>query len=66
MITPLANVTVNGLLAALGLLPVGTAVATWVVGQTLATIVLVWYVARRLAGFGAPISRSHDARSRLA
>lgn len=53
-ITPLANVTVNGLLAALGLLSVGTAVATWVVGQTLATIVLVWYVARRLAGFGAP------------
>jgi O-antigen/teichoic acid export membrane protein len=56
-ITPVANVGVNGLLAALGLLTVGTAVATWIVGQALATIVLLVYVDRRLAGFGPPDRR---------
>jgi len=54
LITPVANLTVNGLLAAVGLLSVGTAVATWIGGQVLGAALLVWYVARRLAGFGRP------------
>jgi len=54
LITPVANVGMNGLLAALGVLSVGTAVGTWIVGQTLATVLLLGYVGRRLAGFGRP------------
>jgi O-antigen/teichoic acid export membrane protein len=54
LITPIANVTVNGALALVGVLSVGTAVATWVGGEVLSTLILVWYVARRLAGFGRP------------
>ena len=54
LITPLANVTLNGVLALVGVLSVGTAVATWVGGEVLGTLVLVWYVARRLEGFGRP------------
>jgi O-antigen/teichoic acid export membrane protein len=54
LITPVANVVVNGTLAALDRLTVGTAVATWVGGQALGAALLVWYVARRLAGFGRP------------
>jgi O-antigen/teichoic acid export membrane protein len=54
LITPVANVTVNGLLAALGWLTVGTAVSTWIAGQVLGTALLAWYVGRRLAGFGRP------------
>jgi O-antigen/teichoic acid export membrane protein len=56
-ITPVANVGVNGLLAALGVLSVGTAVATGIAGQALATIVLLVYIQRRLAGFGRPDRR---------
>ena len=48
------NVAVNGTLAVLGVLSVGAAVVTLVVGQTLATGILVWYVVRRSAGFGRP------------
>jgi O-antigen/teichoic acid export membrane protein len=54
LVTPIANVALNGLLALLGLLTVGTAVTTWLGGQAAATAILVWYVARRLAGFGRP------------
>jgi O-antigen/teichoic acid export membrane protein len=54
LITPVANVTLNGILALTGVLSVATAVATWVGGEVLGTIILVWYVARRLAGFGRP------------
>jgi len=54
LITPVANVTVNGLLAALGWLSVATAVSTWIAGQVLGTALLAWYVGRRLAGFGRP------------
>lgn len=53
LITPVANVTVNGVLAALGALSVATAVGTWLAGQVLQTIVLAVYVARRAQGFGA-------------
>ncbi len=54
LITPVANVTVNTLLAALGVLTVGTAFMTWLAGQAVATLLLGWYVARRQAGFGRP------------
>jgi O-antigen/teichoic acid export membrane protein len=54
LLGPIVNVTVNGALAAAGALSVRSAVATWVGGQTLATAVLVWFVARRLKGFGRP------------
>jgi O-antigen/teichoic acid export membrane protein len=54
LVTPLANVIVNGLLALLGMLTVGTAIATWLAGQAAGTLILVWYVARRLVGFGRP------------
>jgi O-antigen/teichoic acid export membrane protein len=54
LMTPVANVTVNGLLAAVGWLSVATAVSTWIAGQVLGTAMLAWYVGRRLAGFGRP------------
>ena len=54
LLGPVLNVTANGVLALLGLLTVGTALTTWIAGQVLGTLVLVWYVARRLAGFGRP------------
>lgn len=54
LLAPVTNVMVNGLLAALGAITVGTAFGTWVAGQALGTALLAWYVARRLAGFGRP------------
>ena len=54
LVGPALNVTVNGLLAALGLITVETAIITWIVGQLLATLILVWYTRTRLAGFGQP------------
>ena len=54
LVTPIGNVVVNGVLALLGLLTVGTAIATWLGGQAAATLILVWYTARRVAGFGRP------------
>jgi O-antigen/teichoic acid export membrane protein len=54
LITPVANVTVNGLLAAIGLLSVATALSTWIAGQILGATLLVWYVMTYLAGFGRP------------
>jgi O-antigen/teichoic acid export membrane protein len=57
LVGPLVNVAVNGLLYALGLITVGTALATWVVGQVIATGWLVAYVAKRLGGFGRPDAR---------
>jgi O-antigen/teichoic acid export membrane protein len=51
---PVLNLLVNGLLAALGLITVGTAIVTWIAGQALATLVLVWYTHTRIAGFGRP------------
>jgi O-antigen/teichoic acid export membrane protein len=51
---PILNVVVNGLLAALGVITVATALVTWIAAQTVATLVLVWYTKTRLAGFGQP------------
>jgi O-antigen/teichoic acid export membrane protein len=53
-VVPVANVTVNGLLWALGLLSVTTAVATWIGGQALGTLLMAAYLRVRLAGFGRP------------
>jgi len=50
----LINVGVNGTLALLGQLTVGLAVGTWIAGQTIATVMMVWYLARRSRGFGRP------------
>jgi O-antigen/teichoic acid export membrane protein len=49
-----ANLAVNGALAAFGALTVGTAVGVWIAGQVAIAAVFGWYVARRLAGFGRP------------
>lgn len=48
------NVTVNGGLALLGVLTVGSAVATWLAGQVCALALLVWHVMRQSTGFGRP------------
>jgi len=45
-------VVANGAMAATGTLTVGTAVASWVAGQLLSTLVLALGVSRRLGGFG--------------
>ena len=54
LLAPALNVVGNGLFYALGILSVGTAVGWWLAGQTLETVLLAWYVQRRLAGFGRP------------
>jgi O-antigen/teichoic acid export membrane protein len=54
LLAPCINAGVNGLFALLGVLSVATAVTTWVVGQIASTLVLVWWVAFRMDGFGAP------------
>jgi O-antigen/teichoic acid export membrane protein len=54
LLGPGLNAGVNGAFALAGILSVGTAVGTWLVGQVLATGLLGWYVARRLGGFGRP------------
>jgi O-antigen/teichoic acid export membrane protein len=54
LLPPITTVTVNGGLAIVGALTVRSAVATWVAGQALSTVLLAWYVARRLSGFRWP------------
>ena len=44
----------NAVFALTDLLTVKSAVAVWLAGQVAATTLLVWFVARRLAGFGRP------------
>jgi O-antigen/teichoic acid export membrane protein len=51
---PIANLGINGVLAATDRLTVGRAVAAWVLGQGLTVAVLVWYLLARGAGFGRP------------
>ena len=50
---PLTTVALNGILAGLGHLSVTSAIVGWVVGQTLAAAILIWYVSRH-SGFGRP------------
>jgi O-antigen/teichoic acid export membrane protein len=55
MLVPiLLNLLSNGLLAVFDRLTVTSAVCTWIGGQVLTTLILVWYVQARVAGFGAP------------
>ena len=53
-LSPLLTVVVNGVLAVFDALTVATAFGTWVAAHALAVVLLVWYLARRLAGFGRP------------
>ena len=57
LVGPALTFTVNSVLAAAGLITVGTALCVWVVAQLLATLLLVWYVATQLEGFGRPQRR---------
>jgi O-antigen/teichoic acid export membrane protein len=54
LLTPVAILAINAVLAALDRLTVSSAVAAWVVGVALGTVLRLWYVGRGLAGFGAP------------
>jgi O-antigen/teichoic acid export membrane protein len=54
LVPPILNVSVNTVFLLLGVLTVGSAVVTWIVGQMVATLIRIWYVRRRLAGFGLP------------
>src|SRR3712207_7765827 len=60
LLSPLLTMAVNALLAAVGLLSVGIVFITWVAAHALATALLAWYIARRLAGF-----RSEEHTSEL-
>jgi O-antigen/teichoic acid export membrane protein len=52
LLAPAIAFSGNVAFAAAGLLTVRSAVAVWLAGQVAATTLLVWFVARRLAGFG--------------
>jgi O-antigen/teichoic acid export membrane protein len=52
--TPVLTVAANGVMAAVGVLTVGLALAAWITGQVIATGIQAWYVWRRLGGFKHP------------
>lgn len=54
LVTPVAILAINGLLALLDRLTVTSAVAAWVAGAVFGTLLRLWYVGRGLAGFGRP------------
>jgi O-antigen/teichoic acid export membrane protein len=54
LLAPVINVVANGLLAALGLITVSTALVAWILGQGLITIVLAGDLAVRLGGLRRP------------
>jgi O-antigen/teichoic acid export membrane protein len=54
LLPALLNIGINGAFAAFGILTVGTAVGVWLAGQAVATAIVAWFIARRLAGFGRP------------
>ena len=54
LLGPVTNVLVNGTVAVAGSLTVGVAVGSWVGGQMLALVTLVWWLHRRHGGFGRP------------
>jgi O-antigen/teichoic acid export membrane protein len=54
LVPALVNFTVNGTLALLGALTVGTAVATWITGQLLGAAILARHVVRHSVGYGRP------------
>ncbi len=51
---PLINVGLNGIMAITGELTVGRAVGTWVTGQVVSLLVLLWYLVAKGSGFGRP------------
>jgi O-antigen/teichoic acid export membrane protein len=48
------NVVINGTLALIGALTVGTAVASWIAGEVLGTLLLTWGVVHHVGGFSRP------------
>ena len=54
LVAVVLNFLVNAVLALLGQITVGTALAAWLGGQLVATGMLAWYVRTRLVGFGRP------------
>jgi O-antigen/teichoic acid export membrane protein len=62
LIAPVSGVVANGLLGVVGALTVTTAMTAWIAGQTASTVLLGWYVARRMEGYGRP-SRALARRS---
>jgi O-antigen/teichoic acid export membrane protein len=54
LVPPIVNATVNGALAATGLLTVGAAVATWIGGYILITVLIFTRLLRRGARFTRP------------
>jgi O-antigen/teichoic acid export membrane protein len=54
LLAPVINVVGNGVAFFLGRLSVETAIGTWVLGQTISTCLLVWWMVARLGGFGKP------------
>lgn len=57
LLPSIASATANVTLAAGGWLSVRSAVLAWTSGQWLGTLLLVWYVHRRLGSFGRPDRR---------
>lgn len=57
LLAPGASLVANCLLAALGLLTVGSAVIVWLGGQLLSTVFLVWHAFRPLTHLPRPDSR---------
>lgn len=54
LLAPAVAFTGNAVFALTDVLSVRNAVAVWLAGQVAATTLLVWFVARRLGGFGRP------------
>ena len=54
LVAPVSGVVLNGALGAAQILTVTSAMTVWLGGQTVSTLLLVWYQARRLDGFGRP------------
>lgn len=54
LLGPGLTVLANAVLWPLGLLTVGTAFGAWVGAHAVATLLLLWYLTRRLEGFGRP------------
>jgi O-antigen/teichoic acid export membrane protein len=54
LVPAILNVGINGVMELTGQISVASAIVVWIGGQLLSTIVLGWYVARKLMGFGRP------------
>ena len=54
LVAPVSGVVLNGALGIASVLTVTSAMTVWLGGQTVSTLMLVWYQARKLDGFGRP------------